>query len=203
VQVLTPATEQVLFTASPVSPEQTWRKRGWYWQRSGALTTTELEQWAGASHDDAMPGELNDTLYMSLGQVPTLEVVVWGRRWLWTFVAGGVLAAGLLVRYLSRSRSIVLLAALLVVGLIATLVAPELALNVSQYGGVGLLLLIAVAWSLRVTGAPSGQRLGPGQGSTIYRPEPRRTESRAARRGSSLTTPAAALAEAASEEAAT
>lgn len=201
VQVLTPANEQVLYSPSPVTAEQSWRKRGWLWQRSGALTTRELEAWSGASQADDTPAETNEALFMTLGQLPALEIVVWGRRWLWTCVAGGVLLAGMLTYFFSRGRLVVLVAALTAMALAATLIAPEVALNVSQYAGVGLLLFVAVAWSLRVGGAPIQRQQALGSASTVYRAEPRRSDAHSERRGSSLTLSNKAIVQTAAEEA--
>lgn len=200
VQILTPASEQVLFSPSAVTAEQSWRKQGWLWQRAGVLTTNELEAWSGASSHEETP-MLNEALFMTLGRLPELEVVVWGRRWLWVCVAGGAFLVGLLAYYLSRGHLKVLAGILAALALAAALLAPELTLNVSQYAGVGLLLLIAVAWSLRVGGAPTERRPTPSQASTLHRAEPRKSESRSERRGSSLTTGNAALAPTAAEEA--
>jgi hypothetical protein len=201
-QVLTPASEQVLFSPSPITPEQSWRKRGWLWKRAGALTTHELEQWSGAVRTEEAPADMNEALFMTLGQLPSLDVVVWGSRWLWTCVAGGVLVAGMLAYYLSRGRMLVFIGLLSASALLATYLAPELTLNVSQYAGVGLLLLVAVTWSLRVSGARPEGLLSTGTTLTPPRPEPSGVSSSSGRRGSSLTRSAPkVLAEAASEEA--
>ena len=138
---------------------------------------------------------------MTLVRLPALEVVVWGRRWLWVCVAGGVFLIGLLAHFLSHGRLKVLAAVLATMALVSVLLAPELALNVSQYAGIGLLLLVAVAWSLRVGGTPAERSLALGQASTVYREETRRSDSRSGRHGSSLTTGNATLAATASEEA--
>jgi hypothetical protein len=84
--------------------------------------------------------------------------------------------------------------------LVTTLLAPELALSVSQYAGVGLLLFVAVAWSLRISAAPSKREQEFGSASTVYRAEQRRTDSRSGRRGSSITDDNAVLAQTAAEE---
>jgi hypothetical protein len=202
-QVLTPANEQVLYSPSPVTPEQSWRKRGWLWKRAGALTTRELEEWSGAQQVNEPTGDTNEALFMTLGQPPLLDVVVWGSRWLWLCVAGGVLFAGMLAYYLSRGRLVVIISGLAAVALVATLLAPELTLSVSQYAGVGLLLLVAVTWSLRVSGTRPEGVPPTVSASTVYRPEPPRSDSRSGRRGSSLTPSKKALAQTAAEEART
>jgi hypothetical protein len=87
------------------------------------------------------------------------------------------------------------------IALVATLMAPELTLSVSQYAGVGLLLLVAVTWSLRVSGTRLEGVQAAHPASTVYRPEQPRSDSRSGRRGSSLTTSGTGLVQAAAEEA--
>jgi len=188
VQVVTPSNDQVLYSPSAVIPQQSWRKRGWLWQRAGSRTMSELETWVGAtSRLQEEELDAGDALFMTLGPLQSLEVVIWGRRWMWLFVSGGILAAGALVYYLSRGRSVLLLGALAAAGFVAAMLSPELTLNVSQFVGVGLLLLLAVVWSLRVTGK-TGETLASATSSTSIT---RRPDSRVVRRGSSATGSAA------------
>jgi hypothetical protein len=200
-QVLTPASEEVLYSPSPVTPEQSWRKRGWLWKRAGALTTRELEEWSGARQSEERAGETNDVLFMTLGQPVALTVVVWGTRWLWLCVAGGVLFAGILAHYLSSGRLVAVVAGLAAVALVATLMTPELMLSVSQYAGVGLLLLVAATWSLRVGGARPESAPPAVFASPAYRPGQPPSGSRSGRRGSSLTPSKKALTATTAEEA--
>jgi hypothetical protein len=200
-QVVTPASEQVLYSPSPVTPEQAWRKRGWLWKRAGALSTSELEAWSGAKPEELPSAEINEALFMTLGQPPQLDVVVWGSRWLWLCVAGGVLFAGMLAYYVSRGRLIAVIGGLAALALVFVLLAPELVLSVSQYAGVGLLLLVAVMWSVRVTGTQAlvdrpATHPVPSTNRLDLRPD-----SRSARRGSSLTPSRKALLETTAEEA--
>ena len=185
-QVVTPASEQVLYSPSPVASEQTWRKQGLLWKRAGALTTAELEEWAGAQQAENLFAETNEALYMTLGQAPLLDVVVWGSRWLWLCAAGGVFLAGMLAQYISRGRLMVVIGGLGGLALLATLMAPEIMLCVSQYAGAGVLLLVAVMWSLRISGsaAPAAYRHSA---SLAQRAEQPRSDSRSGRRGSTLT----------------
>lgn len=153
IQVLTPPGEQVLYSPSPVTPQTTWRKEGWSWRASGTRTTQDLEVWLGASaQNDDYPTGLNDALFMTLGPAHSIEVVVWSKRWLWVVVGGGVLAVGLVFYSLSRGRSLYLITAFGAVICLAAMISPDLTLAVSQFAGVGLLLLVAVIWSFRMTG---------------------------------------------------
>jgi len=123
---------------------------------------------------------------MTLGQPALLDVVVWGTRWLWFCVAGGVLAAGVAAHYFSRGRLAAIAGGMVGIALLATLIAPELTLSISQYAGVGILLLIAVVWSLRVSGMPIGPGRALGLSSPIRRAESSRADSRSGRYGSSV-----------------
>jgi hypothetical protein len=189
----------VLYSPSPVTAEQGWRKRGWLWKRAGALTTTELEAWSGARQSEPPTADTNEALFMTLGQPALLDVVVWESRWLWLCVGGGVLFAGMLAYYISRGRLVVVIGGLAAVAFVALLFAPELALNVGQYAGVGLLLLVAVTWSLRVSGTPylASATL---PSSSANRALQTRSESRSAQRGSSLTRSQKALAQTATAQ---
>jgi hypothetical protein len=181
IQVVTPATDQVLYASFAAVPQMTWRKRSWLWQRAGARTTEELVDWLGATTSpEPFPLDANDALFVTLGPVANVEVVVGGRRWMWIFIGGGVLCAGLLIHYLSRGRSWVVMAALAAAGCLLAVFSPELALGLSQVVGVALLLLVAVIWSMRTSGRSepaTAVTVAPGRGS----------DSRAVRRDPSST----------------
>jgi hypothetical protein len=169
VQVLVPGGEQVLAASANVVPQQAWRKSGWWWEYAGRLSSEQLEAWAGATQAEAGTLPARDALFMTLGSVESVEVVILGRRWLWLLAAGSVVVLGMLLLQLPGRQAARVLAGVALLGLVVGLLTPELALGIAPFLGVSLLLLGAIAWSVRLVGQPAPQKPMSASPSTLSR----------------------------------
>lgn len=138
-QVVTPPHEVSLNTPVGLLPEFDWHWRGLGWSPASRLDQLALEDWAGASHQTAVPEGMNQYLFSGFGASDG-ELRLGDRRMWFVLGAGAVLLLGLLLVYVPvlRHPGLVAVAAAVVIGI--WMYDPTLALVAAQGMAAGLIL---------------------------------------------------------------
>jgi hypothetical protein len=160
-QVIAPPQQHVLGAPSGFISEFVWSWNGLYFGRRPILDQAQLEQWCGegTTHRPDLPRGANAYLFSSLGSVERLPLWTVGRTSL-VFVASlVVLLAGMLLIYVPRLRTPLVLLLIVAVASVG-LVYPEPVLVVLQAGSLGLALGL-LALMLERAVAPRRTRSAP------------------------------------------
>ncbi|MEX2176965.1 MAG: hypothetical protein WD872_21565 [Pirellulaceae bacterium] len=189
-QLCLPEKQHLVVAPDDLVAEMTWRTRQWFAGRQPVLRQEELESWIGASRQDPLPRGMNEYLYSSLGQSPTLRFVSAGRRELLAIGSGIVLAIGLLLIHVRWARRPEVLLAIGVATGAVALALPEAALLFSQAAVLGLAVALAAAAWLWLSGGRLAWGTPARQAPAALPLEVRSTEAPVARleRTPSLTT---------------
>ncbi len=140
--LITPASEHLVNAPAMMTAEQQWMWKNGGWGRRPNLSQQDLENWIGATAQDAVPMKTNQYLYTSIGPVIDLQVRTLGRATILLIVSGATLLIGLLLIYLPVFRHPVSLLCVGLVLLCGALLAPESILLVSQAAALGLVLVL-------------------------------------------------------------
>lgn len=141
-ELAVPDQEFLVWRTGDLISELNWRWNDIGWRRSANLTTAELEIWAGASHQPALPAAVHRYLFSSTGTFQPCTFVTVKRPILVLIASGLVLVVGLLLLYVPRLRHP---ASLLVggVAVISTgLIYPDVSVMAAQAATFGLGLLV-------------------------------------------------------------
>ncbi|WP_425616215.1 hypothetical protein NA78x_006154 [Anatilimnocola sp. NA78] len=158
-QVVLPAHEHLLFDPRDYAPEMKWSWRNYYWSRVANYDQRSLEDWCGASRQEALPTSLNSYLFSSVGSEPTLQLQTIGQRSLAAWLAGIGLVLGMLILHVPQVRSSTGLLVMVVVLLALGIAAPQTTLFAAQVVALGLVIVAVLAairwlWTGQVPRAP-------------------------------------------------
>jgi hypothetical protein len=145
-QLVLPRNEHVIAGPEGFTPECRWGWNGLFWGRVPLIEQPELEAWCGATRrGDDVPKATSRYLFSSWGPVQQCELRT-ASRWLIVLGASSaVLAVGLVLIYVPRSRHPASLVAAAVLLLGAALIYPEPALLALQAASLGLALVFLAA----------------------------------------------------------
>ncbi|MCU0978170.1 MAG: hypothetical protein MUF25_03270 [Pirellulaceae bacterium] len=147
-EVVLPADQCLLWPPAGLTPEMKWQRHGLWVERRPTLDASELEQWIGASHQEAPSASLPRYLFSGFGDVESLDMAV-SRRWaIVLLLSGGALGCGLLLIYFPVCRHPAVLFFGGVAALAAMVAAPDLAVATAQASLLGLILGL-LAWALK------------------------------------------------------
>jgi hypothetical protein len=168
-QLALPADEHLVIPPSRLAAEMHWVGNRWLATRRAALSQQQLELWIGASRQDPLPRGVNEYLYSTLGQSPSLEFTAMGRRPLLVIGAGLALLLGLAMLHLPalRRAESLLLTAVVVVGF--GLALPDATALLGQTAALGLAVAAIVGIWMWLAAGPS---LGPRPHATAHTTRP-------------------------------
>ena len=89
--IVLPADQCLLWSPAGWTPEMKWQRHGLWVERRPTLDANELEQWIGASHQDALSASFPRYLFSGFGEVESLNLTV-SKRWaIVLLLSGGAL----------------------------------------------------------------------------------------------------------------
>ncbi len=171
-QIVLPGDRHVIESPPQLAAASQWQWLGSFWGRRPTHSQAELEQWVGASTQQAPTSAQNEYLYSGLAPVSSIEVVTAPRWFIVLVSSGAVLALALAWMYVPavRRRWIVVAVACLLATLAVAYPTPAMLLAQAAVLGVllaGLAVLIArlaarpTQWYLPVPGGSSHRQLTP------------------------------------------
>ena len=170
-QLIVPEDEHLLAVGSPYLSESQWRWNQLFWSPAGSWEQSQLEDWIGASRQEAVPTATHRYLFSVTGEMPSLEATSWDRRGLILIASGFVLAVGLLFLYWPVLRHPLVIVAMGVVLATLALIQPPLAILIAQTAALGTaLLLVACGLEWLYTRRRVERPAPPTAGSTAPHP---------------------------------
>lgn len=160
-QLILPRDEHVIGVPDSFTREYAWGWSDYFWGRHPTLTQSQIEAWAGATHQTPAPEDANCYLFSAMGRVQVCPITTAARAWIVLLASGGALVVGLLLIHVPAVRHP---AGLLVVSiglLYAGAIYPEPTLLVSQAACLGLILALGGGLLQRVMARRRRRRAFP------------------------------------------
>lgn len=151
-QLVLPRREHLAWTPATLTPELIWQRDQWHWGQRGRLEQQALEEYVGASTQEAVSPDTNRYLFSSTGSVESVSFIKVTRLTLLMISSGSALLAVLPFIYFPSFRRPGVFFA---VGVILFCVAwfyPEFTAVLGQAGAVGLGLAIVACAIQRLAG---------------------------------------------------
>lgn len=171
-QIVLPGDRHVIDSPPQLAAASQWQWLGSFWGRRPTHTQAELEEWVGASAQQAPSSAQNEYLYSGVAPVSSIELVT-APRWFIVLVSSGVVLAMSLTWIYApavRRRWVVVAIACLLAGLALAYPTPAMLLGQASVLGVALAalaMLIArlaarpTQWYLPLPGGSSHRQLTP------------------------------------------
>ena len=144
-QIVLPGDRHVIQSPPQLAAASEWQWLGSFWGRRPTRSQAELEQWVGASTQQAPTAAQNEYLYSGLAPVSSIEVVTAPRWFIVLVSSGSVLALALAWIYVPavRRRWVVVAVACLLAGLAVAYPTPAMLIGQASVLGVVLAALAA------------------------------------------------------------
>lgn len=171
-QIVLPADRHVIQSPSQLAAASEWQWLGSFWGRRPTRSQAELEQWVGATTQQAPTAAQNEYLYSGLAPVASIEVIT-APRWFIVLVSSGlVLAVAVAWIYIPAVRRWWLAVALACALAVLAVAYPAPAMLIAQASVLGIILAMGAALIARLVTRPSQWYLPPSGGSThrLYAP---------------------------------
>jgi hypothetical protein len=169
-QLILPKDQQLLLPSPALTAEYRWIWSGISWVRESALDQSQLEDWAGATHDAASLDHLNCYLFSTMSNPETLSAWSAARSQLVLVGSLSALTLGLILIYVPAIRKPYVLAALALAAIIACAWDCDAAILLAQSAVIGSALAIfAALLKYRVTRGRRVPVVARGSGSSVLR----------------------------------
>jgi hypothetical protein len=143
-QIVVPRNEHLVFSSQSLVPEFRWEWADLFWARKSHWTQPELEQWVGGSVQPEMMSQTNQYVMSVLGHEKELQAWILPRHWLWFPLGGTMLLFTAIALPVAQRKNPWLLLGVLAPLMALTVFMPDLAVLLSQWMLVGLLLILTV-----------------------------------------------------------
>ncbi|MCE9525581.1 MAG: hypothetical protein K8R36_05965 [Planctomycetales bacterium] len=155
-QLCLPADRHLLGDPPGFIPEMQYSWRNWFWDRRGAMRQEELEDWVGATHQQAIPQQTNQYLFSSFGSFENIPLFAVSRRLILGMAGAVILGLGLLLLHIPTLRHPATALFIAVAIGAASLTWPAAGLLLAQGSTLALGVVgLAMLWQWGISGRPA------------------------------------------------
>jgi hypothetical protein len=152
-QLCLPADHHLLGDPPNFIPDMHYSWRNWFWDRRGALDQEQLEEWVGASRQQAIPTQTNQYLFSGFGSLESMPIFALSRRILLAVAGAFVLGLGLSLLHVRALRHPTTALVIAVAVGTAALAWPAAGLLFAQGAGIAFAVVgIAILWQWAISG---------------------------------------------------